>query len=173
MTELIFSSIKEILWFLLGSQTAALTTIGLMISAVLFHKSGAGRRAYPWLIRSGAQATWWLVRMVCRFIGKIFKITHKKLVRIWRFSNYGYGAKPVSYSQPTAGSNPPAPQPVKVVEPLSTICDDWVVRTLKSMGFSTAEARAAASTAEVAVESTLDEKVRAALVTLNPLTANR
>ncbi len=163
MTDLIFQIITAILWFLLGSPTAAFTTVALATSAVLFHKSGAGRYTYPFCLRG----IWWLLSAGARLAWRITTTISNKVARLWK-SNFG--AKPANVSQ-TINTSIAVPQRAVAVEQLST-GDDWVMRTLKSMGFSAAEARAATGTPEVAAESTLDEQVRAALVNLNPLRGN-
>ena len=170
MIELILAALTQILWFLFGSETAALTTVGLTISWILFHKSGAGRYVYPWLLSTSFKITWWIVRATGRFSGKAILAISKKAVQSCR--HWNFGAKPVNASRSTTQVKTTNPQPVQSVE-LSSTDEGWVVRTLKSMGFSTAEAQAAANTSEVAAASTLDDQVHAALVNLNPLTANR
>lgn len=163
MIESIFYVINEILWFLFGSQTAALTTIGLGISAILFHKSGAGRDVYPLLLRTTTRASWWTIRTISHLISKIGRAIG---IKLWNQLNFG--VKRANASRSTTLGNIPSPQSVQPAKQPST-GDDWVVRTLKSMGFTAAEAQAAAGTPEVAAETTLDDQVRVALVSLNPL----
>ncbi len=166
MTALIFDTLTQILWFIFGSQTAALTTIGLTISAVFFHKSGAGRYVYPWILNR----LWRLVKLLIFLCAKGAIKTFNLMVITWK--PWNFGANNASSLPTTTTQHSTA---TLHVEPADSSSADhgWVTRTLRSMGFSAEEARTAAGTPEVAAQSTLDDKVRAALISLNPLTANR
>lgn len=59
-------------------------------------------------------------------------------------------------------------QAIITVDTTQKAADEWVVAALKTMGFSTAEAKAAATIPEVMAETELDDQVRLALQQFAP-----
>jgi len=157
--------------FAMEHQTGAVALILLVAALYLFHKSGVGRYVYPWLLRTAGKVSWWAVRTGARLMWSGFsssaKCFYKEGANLWRRRSNS-GAKPVKYSPSISKNDTPAPLTAKSVE-LPSAETEWVVRALKAMGFTAAEARTAASKPEVMAAEGLDDQVRAALNGLNPM----
>ena len=159
--------------FIIQHPIGALMLALVAASMILFHKSGAGRYVYPWLGRMGLRLSAWAIRsavgLTWAAASTVALFIARKGVNLWR-RRFNSGAKPAKDSPSTPKSNT-ADRPIATsAAPVSAVDNyDWVVRTLKSMGFTATEARGAADSPEVAAETGLDDQVRAALQQLGPM----
>ncbi len=159
--------------YMAAHPSGTLTVLALGIAFFLFHKSGAGRYVYPWLWRIGLRLSAWALRSMAGLAwaaaSMIALFIARKGVNLWR-RRFNSGAKPAKYSRSTPKNGTPDPPTATSAAPTLPVDNyDWVVRTLKSMGFTATEARGAAESPEVAAETGLDDQVHAALQQLGPM----
>ncbi len=174
MTELIniiqatLPYVAEPVKYMVSHPSGTLTVLALGIAFILFHKSGAGRYVYPWLAQMGIRLMAWGLRSGARITWEATLFITRQGVTLWR-RHFNSGARPAKSSLSTPRTNTPDPCSATSAEQQSRVDNyDWVVRTLKSMGFTAKEAHESAQAPEVAAETGLDDKVHAALRQLGP-----
>lgn len=184
MTELIPTTIQlliiEPFKFLVDHQSGTLTLILLGIALILFHRSGAGRYVYPWLLRTAGLLALWILtavgRLLWRAVGAVARMGAVGVQSAFSEMRSIVTSQPKPQDQDRADRRvfSTSGSPVRIVAsstqpvpmPSTNNLDPLLIPALTSMGFSAAEAKAAADTPAVAAENDLNEQVRAALVEL-------
>lgn len=139
----------------------------LVISAVtLFTASNAARVVYPFIFKRFLRLLFWAFITILRAIQNLLELLALPAARKAKkkMPHQKHATVVAAYPSRKAGAIVDALN----LAPQNDKADEWVVAALTTMGFSKAEAKAAAAAPAVAAETEWDDQVRVALQQMVP-----